>query len=129
MTRDPDDPTDTGDDERYPNGVLSRDDGGALWLRLGIHNGAVVIDFGKAVKWIGFDPEHALDVAANLVKLATSLKDSAPKADTEKMKADRDAMVRVLRWLATETEHAEEAPSSHELHALAERIERGEFMP
>jgi hypothetical protein len=57
----------------HPRGRLTPTDEGAIRIAVGSKNGAVVIDFGTPVAWIGFSPQEARDVAASIVKHADSL--------------------------------------------------------
>jgi len=44
---------------RFPQGKLNDDDEGEITIAVGTRDGTVVIEFGKPVKWIGFDVEQA----------------------------------------------------------------------
>lgn len=46
------------------------DDEGELEIRIGVEKGIVVLDFGKAIKWIGLGSAHARAMAETLVKWA-----------------------------------------------------------
>lgn len=48
----------------FPDGQLNENDEGGLQIATYIQNGRLIIDFGKEVKWLGFD-KVALD---NLIK-------------------------------------------------------------
>lgn len=67
----------TGD---HPRGRLTPTDEGGIKFAVGSKNGAVVIDFGTPVAWVGFSPKEARDIAASLVKHADHLegKPTAP---------------------------------------------------
>lgn len=54
----------------FPQGRLTPGDEGEIKLAVASTNGKVVIDFGKPVVWIGFDPEQARGLAAMLLKHA-----------------------------------------------------------
>lgn len=41
----------------YPDGMISKDDDGALKIATYIKDGRVVIDFGKDLSWLGFDKQ------------------------------------------------------------------------
>lgn len=61
------------DAEQYPRGKLTPDDDGAIEIQIGTHRHAVVLHFGKAVTWIGFDAEAARMIAAAIVQKADEL--------------------------------------------------------
>lgn len=54
----------------YPDGRLNEDDQGAVPMMMGVQNGRVVIEFPYPVKWLGFTPETAVEIAQALVKKA-----------------------------------------------------------
>lgn len=54
----------------YPHGKLNAHDEGALAVGIGHQQGKVVVQFPKAVSWIGFTPEQAIDIAETLVQHA-----------------------------------------------------------
>jgi hypothetical protein len=54
----------------YPAGKLNDADEGALAVGIGHQKGKVVVQFPKAVHWIGFTPEQAIDIAETLVQHA-----------------------------------------------------------
>jgi hypothetical protein len=60
---------------KFPQGKLNPDDEGELTFAITEENGAVVVNFGKEVKWIGLDPALALTVAASLVEHATAIQE------------------------------------------------------
>ena len=45
--------------KKYPDGKLRDDDDGATPMQIGVEDGHLVIDFGKSIRWIGFDAESA----------------------------------------------------------------------
>lgn len=55
----------TGD---FPQGKLNKDDEGGLMIAISEYKGKIVIDFGVAVKWIGFDKEQARAFANNILE-------------------------------------------------------------
>lgn len=57
----------------HPRGRLTPTDEGGIKIAVGSKNGAVVIDFGTPVKWIGFSPVEARQLAESLVKHADHL--------------------------------------------------------
>ena len=50
---------DLGPTGEHPDGILTPSDEGGLQYRIGSKAGKVVLDFGKPVVWIGFNPEGA----------------------------------------------------------------------
>lgn len=61
-----------GPTNEFPKGKLNEQDEGEIRIAIAADtkNKKVIIDFGKSVKWIGFDPEQALDVAKSLIEKA-----------------------------------------------------------
>lgn len=57
----------------HPRGRLTPTDEGGIKIAVGSKNGAVVMDFGTPVAWIGFSPAEARQVAESLVKHADNL--------------------------------------------------------
>lgn len=57
----------------HPRGRLTPTDEGGIKIAVGSKNGAVVIDFGTPVVWIGFSPAEARQVAESLLKHADSI--------------------------------------------------------
>lgn len=57
----------------HPRGRLTPTDEGGIRIAVGSKNGAVVIDFGTPVAWIGFSPQEARQIAESLVKHADHL--------------------------------------------------------
>ncbi len=43
----------------HPEGILVPSDEGGIQYRIGSESGKVVLDFGKPVVWVGFNPEDA----------------------------------------------------------------------
>lgn len=54
----------------YPEGKLNDRDEGAIAVGIGHQHGKVVVQFPKAVNWIGFTPEQAIEIAETLVEHA-----------------------------------------------------------
>lgn len=54
----------------YPRGKIHKDDEGELRLGIAVRGGKVVMAFGKPIAWLGFDPEHAENVANSLLEAA-----------------------------------------------------------
>lgn len=48
---------------RFPQGKLTTKDEGEIQFAIGEKDGKVILDFGKATAWIGFEPEQALQIA------------------------------------------------------------------
>ena len=55
---------------QFPEGLMSRNDEGALQMAVIGTEGKVVLAFGKEVAWIGFNPAQARDIAKMLVEKA-----------------------------------------------------------
>jgi hypothetical protein len=58
---------------KFPQGKLTPTDEGEIKIAIGSVDGKVVVDFGKPVAWIGFDPERARAVADALLKHANEI--------------------------------------------------------
>ena len=56
----------------FPGGKLNEHDEGELQFRIGAdtERKKVVIDFGKSISWIGFNPEDARELAIALLEAA-----------------------------------------------------------
>ena len=54
----------------YPEGQLGKWDEGALRFAVGAEGGKILIDFGKSVRSLGLDPEHAEALAQSLMEKA-----------------------------------------------------------
>jgi hypothetical protein len=66
----------TGATGEFPEGKLTPDDLGSLVIAIGVHEGKVILDFGEnPVDWVGFLPEHALDLASNIARVAQEVID------------------------------------------------------
>ncbi len=59
----------------YPQGHLRDDDEGELHLGIGVSEGKVIINFGKAVSWIGFDADQATEIGGNILLMAKKIKE------------------------------------------------------
>lgn len=57
----------------YPRGKLNESDQGATAIFIGVAKDAVIMDFGKDVKWIGFDRIQALEIARVIIEKANSI--------------------------------------------------------
>jgi len=56
---------------KFPKGKLCEADEGELRIRFAVDgSGNVIIEFGKSVSWIGFDPKSAIDFAYKLLHTA-----------------------------------------------------------
>lgn len=60
-------------ERRFPRGRLSQDDDGELEIAIGVANNAVVINFGRPVRWIGLGAFEAKTLAGLLLKHAADL--------------------------------------------------------
>lgn len=60
----------TGD---FPDGQLSPDDNGGIVIGIGCHEGSVVLQFGVPIRWIGFTPEQAREIAQGLIEAADKI--------------------------------------------------------
>lgn len=54
----------------FPQGRLTSEDEGEIRMGITVHNGKVVMDFGKPTAWVGMDPQQARDLAATLIRRA-----------------------------------------------------------
>lgn len=57
----------------YPLGKMNVDDEGALAFQVGTADGNVVIQFPKPVKWVGFPPHQAVELAQLLIRHASRI--------------------------------------------------------
>jgi len=48
-----------GATNQFPQGKLTPEDEGEIRIAIGQKDGKVVVDFGKPIAWVGFDPEQA----------------------------------------------------------------------
>lgn len=51
---------------QFPEGKLTGEDEGEIRLAVGVHEGKVVVNFGKPVAWIGFSPQQARELAESI---------------------------------------------------------------
>jgi hypothetical protein len=51
---------------QFPEGKLGGEDEGEIRLAVGVHEGNVVVNFGKPVAWIGFSPQQARELAESI---------------------------------------------------------------
>ncbi len=58
---------------KFPRGMIDGTDEGQLAIGIGIRRGAVIMQFGKPVKWIGMDAGLARQIASQLNDLASRL--------------------------------------------------------
>lgn len=54
----------------YPEGMLNKNDKGALAYAIGTEGGKICLRFPTTVTWIGFTPDDAMDLAQALIKHA-----------------------------------------------------------
>lgn len=60
----------------YPRGKLNKNDEGAVAICVSIEDGNTVkIDFGKDLRWIGFDKSTAIALAHVLIDTANKIKE------------------------------------------------------
>ena len=52
---------------RFPGGKLTADDDGEILMGVGRRDDIVILEFGKATKWLGMPPRQALSLAALLI--------------------------------------------------------------
>lgn len=53
---------------RFPEGKLIAHDEGEIQFSVGLHQGKVVLDFGKSVAWVGMSGNQAIDLGNVLLK-------------------------------------------------------------
>jgi len=61
-------------EEQFPQGKLSEDDEGLLEVAIGIHEGKLIVNFGKPVYWFGLDYDGAMQLASNIIGRAQEIK-------------------------------------------------------
>jgi hypothetical protein len=57
----------------FPDGKISEDDEGELRMAVAVHEGNVILDFGKNISWIGLPPEQAKHLGQLLIQKAKDL--------------------------------------------------------
>ncbi len=57
----------------YPRGKLCETDEGVALISIAVKDRTVIIDFGKDVKWIGFDKRTAINLANVLLEKAKEI--------------------------------------------------------
>jgi len=57
----------------FPQGKLSPDDQGELFVSLSIKNGKLFFDYGTTVKWLAIGKDDALKLAAAIIEQANKL--------------------------------------------------------
>lgn len=55
---------------QFPNGKIDENDEGEIKIAIGSKSGTVFIEFGTSVRWIGFTPQQARQVAATIIEHA-----------------------------------------------------------
>ena len=60
----------------YPDGKLTEHDEGDLQIALTNHDGCVIVQFGKSVKWFGVPPQTARELARLLIQHAEEVEAS-----------------------------------------------------
>jgi len=63
----------------YPKGKLNNHDEGSTTIRCFIDKDRVILDFGKQIKWLGFDIEDAITFGEGIIKKAKELEDIRKK--------------------------------------------------
>ena len=58
---------------QHPDGKLNADDEGEIAISVGSDDGNVIMEFGTSVKWLGFPPGQAREIATMLIKHADSI--------------------------------------------------------
>lgn len=64
---------------KFPEGKITPEDEGEIKLLIQIHKGNIMMNFGKKIQWIGFNPDQALQIADLLIKFARRIKTEIPK--------------------------------------------------
>lgn len=59
-----------GNTGRFPQGKLTPHDEGEIQFAIGVKDHKVCLDFGTPCKWIGLEPQQAMELAQSLVKQA-----------------------------------------------------------
>lgn len=62
----------------FPNGRLNKHDQGAMAVAISAENGVVTMTFGHSLKWIGFTPDQAIEIAEILIKHARKCGSAKP---------------------------------------------------
>lgn len=57
----------------YPNGKLNEDDEGQLRFAMTVHDGVVILDFGKQIHWLGLPKEEAMKLGQMLIDKANQI--------------------------------------------------------
>jgi hypothetical protein len=57
----------------FPDGKLNPEDEGELRAAVGIGEGHVIVNFGKAIGWLALNPEEAIAFAELLIKKANTI--------------------------------------------------------
>jgi hypothetical protein len=57
----------------YPQGKLTREDEGEIRIATTSKDGKVILAFGKKIAWVGFTPQDAIDLGANLIQRGENL--------------------------------------------------------
>ncbi len=79
---------------RFPQGKLREDDQGEVMFAVGSERGKVVIQFAEPTKWVGMDPQQAMNLASALIKHARTAGLAVGEAVLESMNIKAYA-----RWL------------------------------
>lgn len=57
----------------FPDGQISPDDEGEIQIGITHHNGQIIMNFGKSVRWLAFDPKLAKQIAESLRQHAAAV--------------------------------------------------------
>lgn len=68
--------------DKYPQGKLTESDEGELEFSIAVHEGRVILNWGKPVQWIGVPPAKARAIAASLLRTAEEAEEQARKIKT-----------------------------------------------
>jgi hypothetical protein len=68
-----DPPAHLGATNQFPQGKLTPEDEGEIRVGITVHNGKVVIDFGKPTAWMGMDAEQARSIGELLIRRASEV--------------------------------------------------------
>jgi hypothetical protein len=64
---------------QFPEGKLTGEDEGEIKIAVGVHEGKVVVNFGKPVAWIGFSPQQARELAESIRRASYRATDGEAK--------------------------------------------------
>lgn len=70
---------------RYPLGKIHRSDEGELQFGVTLHEGKVILNFGKPVAWMAMEPTGARELGELLIKHAENARSRAAFEDPSKI--------------------------------------------